>query len=88
MKQEEYSAACAVSNAKYKKTQLHLQQALAARKDQISDLTKRYLEEKAALEKEVQKLRVQMAEATAEAAAEKAHLNEEYLASLRAEMEE
>ena len=44
MNQEEYSAACAKNNAEYKKEQLRLQQALQARKDQLHDLTKNYLE--------------------------------------------
>ena len=53
MNQEEYSAACAKNNAEYKKEQLRLQQALYARKDQLHDLTKNYLEEKAKIEKAI-----------------------------------
>ena len=88
MNQEEYSAACAKNNAEYKKEQLRLQQALQARKDQLHDLTKNYLEEKGKIEKAMQQIKVEMVEAAARTADTKARLNQEYLASLKAEDED
>ena len=85
MTQEEYSAACAQNNAEYTKESLRLQQALQARKDQLHDLTKDYQEEKAKIEKAIQKLKLDMAAATARAADTKARMNREYLESLKAE---
>ena len=87
MTQEEYSAQNAQINAEHKKRQLHLQQAIQARKDQLQDLTRRYLEEKAGIEKELQKLKVEMAESTAEAASRKADLNNNYLKELKADIQ-
>ena len=85
MTQEEFSAQNAQINADYRKKQLGLQQALQARKDQLQDLTKRYLEEKGHIEKAIQQLRVDAAEATAEASSRKADLTNRYLESLRAD---
>lgn len=88
MTQEEYSAENAQINAEHKNQQLYYQQAMRARKDQLTDLTKEYLERKADIEKAIQKLRVEMAEATAKAAQKKADLNERYLESLKEEIED
>lgn len=86
MTQEEYSAACAKNNAEYKKESLRLQQALQARKDQLHVLTKNHLEEKGKIEKAIQQIKVDMAEATARTADTKARLNQEYLDSLKEDM--
>lgn len=88
MNQEEYSAACAKNNAEYKKEQLHLQKCMEARKEELRILTRQYQEDKASLEKEMDKIRVAMAEATAKAADRKATLNNEYLASLKEDLEQ
>lgn len=84
MTQEEYSTQNAQINADYKKQQLGYQQALQARKDQLADLNKRYQEDKAQIEKAIQQLKVDAAEATAEAASRKAELNQRYLKELKA----
>lgn len=84
MTQEEYSTQNAQINADYKKKQLGYQQALQARKDQLADLNKRYQEDKAQIEKAIQLLKVDAAEATAEAASRKAELNQRYLKELKA----
>ncbi len=87
MTQEEYSAEAAQINAEYKKKQLFYQQSLRARKEMLQDLTDNYLKEKAQIEKAIRELRVQAAEATAEAASRKADLNNRYLEALKAEDE-
>lgn len=86
MTQEEYSAACAKNNAEYKKEQLHLQKCLEARKEELRVLTRQYQEDKASLEKEIQKAKIALAESTAKAAARKADLNNIYLESLKADL--
>ena len=86
MTQEEFAAQNARNNAEYKKEQLRLQRALEERKEEIRELTKAYLEKKEEIEKEIQKLKVNMAEATARAAQTKADLNKEYLESLKNEL--
>lgn len=83
MTQEEYSARNAQINAEYKKEQLRLQHALGERREELRELTKAYLEKKEDIEKEIEKLKVDMAEATARAAQTKADLNKEYLESLK-----
>lgn len=88
MTQEEYAAQNALNNAAYKKEQLHLQKCMEARKEELRGLTRQYQEDKASLEKEMDKIRVAMAEATAKAADRKATLNNEYLASLKEDLEQ
>jgi len=83
MNQEEYSAACAKNNAEYKKESLRLQQRLQARKDQLHDLSKNYLEEKGKIEKAIQQIKADMIEAVVRTADTEARLNQEYLASLK-----
>ena len=86
MNQEEYSAACAKNNAEYKKESLRLLQALQARKDQLHDLTKNYLEEKGKIEKAIQQIKVDMVRSAARTADTKARLNQEYLDSLKEDL--
>ena len=86
MTQEEYAAKNAAINANYKKEQLRLQRAIECRKEELCGLTKKYLEEKALAEKAIQEVRVAMAEITAQAAQDKAVLNNTYVESLKKEL--
>lgn len=83
MTQEEYGARNAQINAEYKKKMFLYQLAQRAWKDQLADLNKRYQEDKDHIEKAIQQLKVDAAEATAEVASKKAELNKEYVASLK-----
>lgn len=82
MTQEEYGVKCDQNNAKLKWEQYELQQIQRKLKDELRELTKKYQEEKALIECEIDQNKVAMAEAIARAAQIKFELNYAYLASL------
>lgn len=82
MTQEEYGVKCDQNNAKLKWEQYELQQIQRKLKDELRELTKKYQEEKALIEWEIDQNKVAMAEAIARAAQIKFELNYTYLASL------
>lgn len=87
MTQEEYGVKCAQNNAELKREQLKFQRIQGDLKDELRELTKKYQEEKAAIEREIDQNRVAMAEAIARAARTKSELNDAYLASLKEDLE-
>ena len=87
MTQEEYGVKCAQNNAELKREQLRLQRIQGDLKDELRELTKKYQEEKAAIERKIDQNKVAMAEAIARAARTKSELNDAYLASLKEDLE-
>ena len=87
MTQEEYGVKCAQNNAELKREQLRLQRIQGELKDELRELTKKYQEEKAAIERKIDQNKVAMAEAIARAARTKSDLNDAYLASLKEDLE-
>ncbi len=87
MTQEEYGVKCAQNNAELKQEQLRLQRIQGELKDELRELTKKYQEEKAAIERKIDQNKVDMAEAIARAARTKSELNDAYLASLKEDLE-
>lgn len=87
MTQEEYGVKCAKNNAELKREQLRLQRIQGELKDELRELTKKYQEEKAAIERKIDQNKVDMAEAIARAARTKSDLNDAYLASLKEDLE-
>lgn len=87
MTQEEYGVKCAQNNAELKREQLRLQRIQGELKDELRELTKKYQEEKAAIERKIDQNKVDMAEAIARAARTKSDLNDAYLASLKEDLE-
>lgn len=87
MTQEEYGVKCAQNNAELKREQLKFQRIQGELKDELRELTKKYQEDKAAIEREIDQNRVAMAEAIARAARTKSELNDAYLASLKEDLE-
>ena len=87
MTQEEYGVKCAQNNAELKREQLRLQRIQGELKDDLRELTKKYQEEKAAIERKIDRNKVAMAEAIARAARTKSDLNDAYLASLKEDLE-
>ena len=87
MTQEEYGVKCAQNNAELKQEQLRLQRIQGDLKDELRELTKKYQEEKAAIERKIDQNKVAMAEAIARAARTKSELNDAYLASLKEDLE-
>lgn len=87
MTQEEYGVKCAQNNAELKREQLRLQRIQGELKDELRELTKKYQEEKADIERKIDQNRVAMAEAIARAARTKSDLNDAYLASLKEDLE-
>lgn len=87
MTQEEYGVKCAQNNAELKREQLKFQRIQGELKDELRELTKKYQEEKAAIEREIDQNKVAMVEAIARAARTKSELNDAYLASLKEDLE-
>lgn len=87
MTQEEYGVKCAQNNAELKREQLRLQRIQGELKDELRELTKKYQEEKADIERKIDQNKVAMAEAIARAARTKSDLNDAYLASLKKDLE-
>ena len=87
MTQEEYGVKCAQNNAELKREQLRLQRIQGELKDELRELTKKYQEEKAGIERKIGKNKLDMAEAIARAARTKSELNDAYLASLKEDLE-
>ena len=87
MTQEEYGVKCAQNNAELKLEQLRLQRIQGELKDELRELTKKYQEEKADIERKIDQNKVAMAEAIARAARTKSDLNDAYLASLKEDLE-
>ena len=87
MTQEEYGVKCAQNNAELKREQLRLQRIQGELKDELRELTKKYQEEKARIERKIGKNKLDMAEAIARAARTKSELNDAYLASLKEDLE-
>lgn len=87
MTQEEYGVKCAQNNAELKLEQLRLQRIQGELKDELRELTKKYQEEKARIERKIGKNKLDMAEAIARAARTKSELNDAYLASLKEDLE-
>ncbi len=87
MTQEEYGVKCAQNNAELKREQLRLQRIQGELKDELRELTKKYQEEKADIERKIDQNKVAMAEAIARAARTKSDLNDAYLASLKEDLE-
>jgi hypothetical protein len=87
MTQEEYGVKCDQNNAKLKWEQYELVLIQKKLKDELRELTKKYQEEKAAIEREIDQNRIAMAEAIARAARTKSELNDAYLASLKEDLE-
>ena len=87
MTQEEYGVKCAQNNAELKREQLRLQRIQGELKDELRELTKKYQEEKADIERKIDQNKVAMAEAIARAARTQSALNDAYLASLQEDLE-